>query len=215
MKLSVFSFQDDCVSDSFNVSTKVFDVVFNVNLVQQVLHASICSTKIGTKAQKTRSEVRGGGVKPWKQKNTGRARAGTIRSPLWRGGGQIFAARSPQTKYVKRLKINKKMRKTALRCIFSEILRLGRLFVCEDINIKDGKTQSFLKILSKDFQVDGGIYILDNTQNIFLRQATLNLYNVYIGSTHCISIINLLKCKSIILTRGFLEEIERFLQCDV
>lgn len=215
MRLSVYSFKDVSVLDSFVVSEKVFGVVFNTALVQQVLHASLVNMKVGIKAQKTRSEVRGGGVKPWKQKSTGRARAGTIRSPLWRGGGKVFAARATKALYIKKTKINKKMRKAALRCIFSEILRLGRLLVYEDVDVDNGKTKNFLTTLAKNFNLSNGVYILDNKYNELLRQATLNLSNVHIGSVKCISIVKLLKCRFIVVSRGFLQDIERFLQCNV
>src|SRR3984957_12708059 len=121
----------------------VFACKFNEPLVHQVVTAYLAAGGAGTQAQKTRSEVRGGGAKPWRQKGTGRARAGTIRSPLWRKGGVVFAAK-PRS-YDK--KVNKKMFKGALRSIFSELIRQERLLIVDKIQIDTPKTKAFLKKL--------------------------------------------------------------------
>ena len=105
------------------LSDKVFGCDFNEALIHQIVVAQMAAGRAGTKAQKTRAEVRGGGAKPWKQKGTGRARAGTIRSPIWRKGGVVFAAKPRCYKQ----KVNKKMYRGALRSIYSELIRQDRL----------------------------------------------------------------------------------------
>ena len=118
------------------VSDSAFGAAFNPSLVHQVVTAYLAGARAGTKAQKTRSEVSGGGSKPWRQKGTGRARAGTIRSPIWRGGGITFAAR-PRS-YVQ--KVNRKMYRAALRAICSELARQERLVVVDEFDLEAPKT---------------------------------------------------------------------------
>ncbi len=119
---------------------------FNEALVHQVVTAYLAGGRAGTSAQKTRREVRGGGAKPWRQKGTGRARAGTIRSPIWRGGGKVFAA-VPQD-YSQ--KVNRKMYRGAMQSILSELLRQNRLIVVENFAVSGPKTRDLLAKL-KDF----------------------------------------------------------------
>lgn len=121
---------------SIAVSDRAFAAEFNPSLVHQVVTAYLAGARAGTKAQKTRSDVSGGGSKPWRQKGTGRARAGTIRSPLWRGGGVTFAAR-PRS-YVQ--KVNRKMYRAALRAIVSELARQERLVVVDEFVMDVPKT---------------------------------------------------------------------------
>ena len=126
MKLKIEK-SDKKKSGTISVADSVFAAEFNESLVHQVLVSYMAGSRSGTKSQKSRSEVRGGGRKPWRQKGTGRARAGTIRSPLWRGGGVTFAAKSRD--YSK--KVNRKMFRGAMRSIFSELIRQKR-FICVD-----------------------------------------------------------------------------------
>ncbi|MBP9764066.1 MAG: 50S ribosomal protein L4 [Gammaproteobacteria bacterium] len=125
---------------ALEVSAITFGRDFNEALVHQVVTAYLAGARSGTRAQKTRAEVRGGGAKPWRQKGTGRARAGTIRSPLWRGGGRIFAAK-PQDHSQK---INKKMYRGAMQAILSELVRQDRLLVVDAIEISQPKTRDLL-----------------------------------------------------------------------
>ena len=119
-----------------DVADAVFGVDFNESLVHQAVVAYMAGSRSGTKAQRSRSEVRGGGKKPWRQKGTGRARAGTIRSPIWRGGGVTFAAKPRSHKQ----KLNKKMYKGAMRSILSELARQDRLIVIDKLEPKEPKT---------------------------------------------------------------------------
>jgi large subunit ribosomal protein L4 len=130
-------------SEALDVSDEVFGREFNEPLVHQLVVAYLAAGRSGTKGQKTRAEVSGGGKKPWKQKGSGRARAGTTRSPLWRTGGVTFAAsnRSYQQK------LNKKMYRAGMRSILSELLRQGRIVVADDIVPAEAKTKALLSRL--------------------------------------------------------------------
>ena len=129
------------------VSEKIFGVEINKDLIAQLIKIYIENSHPGTKAQKNRSAVRGGGKKPWRQKGTGRARAGTSRSPLWRGGGVVFPA---STKSAKPKKLNKKMYKSAMRSIFSSLAKENRVFLSDQINIENPKTKDFVDFLKKN-----------------------------------------------------------------
>lgn len=124
-------------AQAIDVCERTFGGEFNETLVHQAVVAYMAGGRQGSKKQKTRSEVSGGGIKPWRQKGTGRARAGTIRSPIWRGGGTTFAAR-PQDHSQK---LNKKMYRAAMRSILSELLRQDRLVVVEDFSVDAPKTK--------------------------------------------------------------------------
>jgi large subunit ribosomal protein L4 len=143
MTLQVPSASDNDSAQSVNVSESVFGKEYNEALVHQVVTGYLAGARAGTKAQKTRSEVRGGGRKPWRQKGTGNARAGTIRSPIWRSGGVTFAAK-PQSHVQK---VNKKMYRGAVSSILSELLRQNRLVVANDIVPADSKTKQLLEKL--------------------------------------------------------------------
>jgi len=130
---------------SLNVDEAVFAKDFNETLVHQAVVAYMAGGRSGTKAQKTRSEVSGGGIKPWRQKGTGRARAGTSRSPIWRSGGVTFAAKPRDFSK----KLNKKMYRAAIRSIFSELVRQDRLVVVDDFSMEDAKTKSMVSKLSQ------------------------------------------------------------------
>src|SRR5262245_12886874 len=123
---------------SVEVSEAAFAREYNEALVHQVVVAHMAGARQGSRAQKTRAEVRGGGRKPWRQKGTGRARAGSIRSPLWRGGGKVFAAR-PQDHAQK---VNRKMYRGAMRCILSELIRQDRLVICESFALDLPRTKT-------------------------------------------------------------------------
>lgn len=130
---------------NIQVSDEIFARDYNEHLVHQVVVAHMAAGRAGTRAHKTRAEVSGGGIKPWRQKGTGRARAGTTRSPIWRGGGKTFAS-VPQDFSQK---VNKKMRKAALRAILSELARQERLVVVENFGVEGPKTKQLLQKLSQ------------------------------------------------------------------
>ena len=132
-------------SGTVDVAESAFGAEFNEALVHQVVTAFLAGARAGTKAQKNRSQVAGGGAKPWRQKGTGRARAGTIRSPIWVGGGRTFAAQPRDYSQ----KVNKKMYRAALRSVFSELVRQDRLIITDSITMEAPKTKELAAKLKK------------------------------------------------------------------
>ena len=135
MQVSVVSRADD--SGSVELADRTFAADYNEALVHQVVSAYLAGRRRGTKSQKSRAAVRGGGAKPWRQKGLGRARAGSIRSPIWRGGGATFAAKPRSYEQ----KVNRKMYRGAMRSILSELIRAGRIVVVEDFTLEQPKTK--------------------------------------------------------------------------
>lgn len=191
------------------LADEVFACEFNESLIHQVVTAYMAASRAGTAAQKTRAEVSGGGSKPFKQKGTGRARAGTIRSPIWRKGGVVFAAKPRCYKQ----KVNKKMYKGALRSIFSELIRQDRLIVTDAFSVDAPKTQALVKKL-KDMKVDGDVLIVSDTvdQNLFL--AARNLYHVDVRdtATSASDPVSLVRADKVIVTEAAIKEIEGLLK---
>ncbi len=185
------------------VSEKIFGVEINKDLIAQLIKIYIENSHPGTKAQKNRSAVRGGGKKPWRQKGTGRARAGTSRSPLWRGGGVVFPA---STKSAKPKKLNKKMYKSAMRSIFSSLAKENRVFLSDQINIENPKTKDFVEFLKKN-ELNEGLFIVDEISNN-LSLASRNLPNVNVTNLNTLNPINLLKFNSVVIAENCLNLIE-------
>ncbi|MDA9725008.1 50S ribosomal protein L4 [Gammaproteobacteria bacterium] len=185
------------------VSEKIFGVEINKDLIAQLIKIYIENSHPGTKAQKNRSAVRGGGKKPWRQKGTGRARAGTSRSPLWRGGGVVFPA---STKSAKPKKLNKKMYKSAMCSIFSSLAKENRVFLSDQINIENPKTKDFVDFLKKN-ELKEGLFIVDEISNN-LSLASRNLPNVNVTNLNTLNPINLLKFNSVVIAENCLSLIE-------
>lgn len=198
------NFKDD--SGKVSVSDDVFDVAFNEPLVHQVVISYLASGRMGTKAQKTRSEVSGGGRKPWKQKGSGRARVGTIRSPLWRGGGVAFAAK-PRT-FMK--KVNRKMYRSALRGIFSELLRQKRLHVVEDLKITSSKTKDFISNMDM-LGLKNSFLIITDSLNEHLFLASRNVPGVGVVDVEGLTPVSLLQYEEIIVDKVAIEKINGWL----
>ena len=187
---------------SIEVSDSTFSAPFNEALVHQVVNAVLSGARSGTKAQKNRSQVSGGGAKPWRQKGTGRARAGTIRSPIWVGGGRAFAARPRDFSQ----KVNKKMYRAAMRSILSELLREDRLVVLDKFDIKQPKTKEFEK-LAKKLKVDSALIVNDKfDENLFL--SSRNLKNMEYSDVSSINPISLMKYEKVIINVESLKIIE-------
>lgn len=186
-------------------SDAVFGSAFNEALVHQVVTAFMAGARAGTRAQKTRSEVRGGGQKPWRQKGTGRARAGTARSPLWRGGGVTFAAR-PQD-YTQ--KVNKKMYRGALRAILSELVRLDRLIVVDDFKVDMPKTKQLAEKL-KSLNLNDVLIVTDEVdENLYL--AARNMYKVGVCDVAAVDPVSLIGFESVLMTVGAVRRFEEWL----
>lgn len=189
------------------VSEVVFGARFNEPLVHQVVTAYMAGGRAGTAAQKTRSEVSGGGIKPWRQKGSGRARAGTIRSPLWRKGGIVFAAKPRSYEQ----KINKKMYRGALRSILSELVRLDRLVVVESFEVDSPKTKNLLDKL-KTLDVDQNALIITEAveENIYL--ASRNIPLVDVCDVAAVNPVSLVGTDKIIVTAAALKQFEELLK---
>jgi large subunit ribosomal protein L4 len=189
-------------SGSVDVADSAFDVAFNEPLIHQVVSAFLAGGRAGTKAQKNRSQVRGGGAKPWAQKGTGRARAGTIRSPIWAGGGRTFAARPRDFSQ----KVNRKMYRAALRSLFSELVRQDRLVVTESIEMKAPKTKEMAALL-KSNGVDNVLIVNEAfDEKVFL--SARNLPNVGICDAGSIDPVVLLRFDKVLITLPALKLIE-------
>ena len=187
---------------SIEVSDNTFSAPFNEALVHQVVNAVLSGARSGTKAQKNRSQVSGGGAKPWRQKGTGRARAGTIRSPIWVGGGRAFAARPRDFSQ----KVNKKMFKAAMRSVLSELLREDRLVVLDKFDIKQPKTKEFKKLIEK-LRVDSALIVNDKfDENLFL--SSRNLKNMEYSDVSSINPLSLIKYEKVIMNVESLKAIE-------
>ena len=192
-------------NQDINISENAFSKDFNEALVHQAVVSFLSGSRQGTSKQKTRSEVRGGGKKPYSQKGTGRARAGTIRSPLWRGGGITFAA-TPRD-YSK--KINKKMYRAAIRSIFSELLRQGRLVAIEKPVLEKPKTKEIANFL-KEFSLSKVLIITDELDvNLYL--SARNIPNVDIITVREINPVNLLKAQKVAVTADAFKKIEEWI----
>lgn len=190
---------------SVEVSEVSFGKEFNEALVHQVVTAYLAGGRQGTRAQKTRSDVSGGGRKPWRQKGTGRARAGTIRSPIWRSGGVTFAAR-PQDHSQK---VNKKMYRAAIRCIFSELVRQERLVVVEELSLEAPKTKMMAAKL-KELELENVLMISEEVdQNLYL--ASRNLPHVDVRDVAAIDPVSLIGFEKVLVTVPALKKIEEML----
>ena len=187
---------------SVDVSDVAFGAEFNQSLVHQAVTAYMAAARSGTKAQKNRSDVRGGGAKPFRQKGTGRARAGTSRSPIWRGGGVTFAAR-PRS-YVQ--KLNKKMYRAAMRSIFSELVRQERLVVVEDFTLESHKTKALAARLG-EMELSDVLVITAEAQET-LELAARNLPWVGVLTQDRINPVSLVAFDKVLVTSAALKAIE-------
>jgi len=191
---------------AINVSEATFaKEFFQKHWCIRLVTAYLAGGRSGTKAQKTRSDVSGGGRKPWRQKGTGRARAGTIRSPLWRGGGRTFAAR-PQDHSQK---VNRKMYRGALQAILSELLRQERLVVVDSLTLSEPKTAALLTMLSGQSFKEGLIVTQEVDENLYL--AARNVPNVYALDVASLDPVSLVAADKVIMTVDAVKRIEEWL----
>jgi large subunit ribosomal protein L4 len=190
---------------TLSVSDANFDREYNEDLVHQVVTSYLAGARQGTRAQKNRSDVSGGGKKPWRQKGTGRARAGTIRSPIWRSGGVTFAAR-PQDHSVK---VNRKMYRAALKTIMSELARQGRLVVVESLDVDEPKTKLLVRQLAS-YGLGNALLVADEvSENLYL--ASRNLQKVDVRDVPGIDPVSLLAHDKVVVTVEAVKKIEEML----
>ncbi len=187
------------------VSEATFGRDFSEALVHQVVTAYLAGARSGTKAQKNRSDVAGGGRKPWRQKGTGRARAGTIRSPLWRGGGVTFAAVPKDHAQ----KVNRKMYRGAVQAILSELVRQDRLIIVDSLELDQPKTKELIeKLAALEFN-KGLIVTNEMNENLFL--ASRNLPGVYVLDVSGMDPVSLVGAEKVIITVEAVEKIQEWL----
>ncbi len=187
---------------SVDVLDTAFGVAYNEALVHQVVTAYLAGARAGTKAQKNRAAVRGGGTKPWRQKGTGRARAGTIRSPIWVGGGRTFAAKPRRFDQ----KVNKKMYRAALRSVLSELIRQDRLVVVDELVLEAPKTR-LLAARLKELGVDS-VLIMNEAFDESLFLAARNLPQVGICDVAAMDPVVLMRFDKVLVTLAALKMIE-------
>ena len=187
------------------VSDRNFAREYNEALVHQVVTAYLSGARQGTRSQKTRSEVAGGGKKPWRQKGTGRARAGTIRSPIWRSGGVTFAAK-PQDHSQK---VNRKMYRAAMRSILSELARTDRLMIVEALDVEQPKTRLLVETL-EGYGVDNVLIVADNVdKNLYL--ASRNLHKVDVRDVEGADPVSLIAYDKVMITVDAVKKFEEAL----
>lgn len=184
------------------VADSVFGVTYNEGLVHQIVTAYLAAARSGTAAQKTRSEVRGGGAKPWRQKGTGRARAGTSRSPIWTGGGVTFAAKTRDYSQ----KVNKKMYRGAIRSILSHAASEGRLIVVESLELSEAKTKA-MKAKMAELGVEKVLFLMDDvSESVYL--ASRNIPYVQVLDVEGVDPVSLVRFPNIVATEAAIKQLE-------
>lgn len=189
-----------------NLNPKIFSCDYREGLIHQIVVQFMNNARSGNSAQKTRAEVRGGGKKPWRQKGTGRARAGTIRSPLWRSGGVTFASKKRDYQQ----KINKKMYRYALRSLVAELYRQGNLSVLSNFECDSHRTKEFLKKM-ESFECNSALIVMDVVgENEYL--ATRNLYHFDVCDVETVDPVRLLQFEHVLITKTAIQHLEERLQ---
>jgi len=202
MELQLITATGKASKKTVEVSDANFAREFNETLVHQAVTAYMAGGRSGTRAQKTRSEVRGGGKKPWNQKGTGRARAGTIRSPIWRSGGVTFAAKPKDWTQ----KLNKKMYRAAIRSILSELVRQERLIVIEDLGIDTPKTKELVSKLTALGADNVNIVTHDLNEGLFL--SARNLHKVGVCDVDYVDPVGLVRFDKVLMTVAAVKKLE-------
>lgn len=205
MELKLTTATGKASTKSIEVSDANFSREFNEALVHQAVTGYLAGARSGTRAQKTRSDVRGGGKKPWKQKGTGRARSGTIRSPIWRSGGVTFAARPKDWSQ----KLNRKMYRAAIQSILSELVRKERLVVVDSFAVDAPKTKDMVERLGKLGTSNVMIVTEDMSDNLFL--STRNLHHVGVCDANNVDPVSLIRFEKVIMTADAVKKIEETL----
>lgn len=206
MKVKLVDAVDKNGSGTLELADATFGAAFNEPLVHQVVTAYLAGARAGTKAQKTRSEVSGSGKKPWKQKGTGRARVGSIRSPIWVGGGRTFAARPRSFEQ----KVNRKMYRSAMRSVLSELLRQERLIVTPELGVSAAKTKELREKLEKLGFTKG--LLIAEAFDMKLWLAARNLPNVDVLEAQLIDPASLVGADKIVVSAAALKIIEERLK---
>jgi len=191
---------------ALDVADRAFAREFNDSLVHQAVTAYLAGGRAGTRAQKTRTQVRGGGAKPWRQKGTGRARAGSVRSPLWKGGGKIFAARPQDFSQ----KLNKKMYRAAISSILSELVRQDRLVVLEQLSLEQPKTRELARRLEA-YDEGGSVLVVTDELDRNLELAARNLPEVAVARARHVDPVSLVRFEKVVVTSAAVRTLEEWL----
>lgn len=205
MELGLTTATGKASKKTVEVSDVVFGAEFNEPLVHQAVTAYLAGARAGTRAQKSRSEVRGGGKKPWRQKGTGRARSGTIRSPIWTGGGKTFAAKPQDWSQ----KLNRKMYRAAMRSILSELVRQDRLVVVDDMKMDAPKTKELVEKLN-GLGLDS-VMIVTHEMNDALFLSARNLHKVGLCEVGYVDPVNLVGHEKVLITAAAIEKLQEVL----
>lgn len=206
MQLNLINANGQASAGTVEVSENTFGAPFNEALIHQVVTAYLAGARQGTRAQKNREAVRGGGAKPWRQKGTGRARAGSIRSPLWRGGGKIHPS-MPDENFTQ--KVNRKMYRGALRSIFGELVRQERLVVVEQFAVDAPKTKGLVEKL-KGLGLENVLIVSDQVDdNLYL--SARNLANVEVLGARQLDPVSLVRFEKVLITVSAVKQVEEML----
>ena len=192
-------------SGSVSVAENVFGVEFNESLVHQVVTAYMNGARSGTKGQKNRAAVSGGGAKPWNQKGSGRARAGTSRSPIWVGGGRAFAGHNRDFSQ----KVNRKMYRGAMRSIISELGRTGRLVIVDEFKVDAPKTKEFKAKLA-NLSIEDVLVVTEGFDE-YLYLSARNLYHADVCDVASLDPVSLIGFKNVVMTQGAVRQLEESL----
>ena len=206
MELEVLN-QNGSGDSKVSLAENVFNQEFNQDLVHQLVNTYIHNSHQRTKGQKNRSAVRGGGKKPWKQKGTGRARAGTIRSPIWRGGGMTFAH---TYRDIKPKKINKKMYRSAMRSIWSKLAEENRLVAVNDLQIDEPIKSSQVKTILSDLGLNTALIVL-SSNNYNLNKASKNLTQCKVQTISSLDPSALIQAEKVLVTSATLDKLTEVL----
>ena len=199
--------QEGSIVKDLELNDEIFGVEANMQVVYDVVNAERAAMRQGTHDTKGRTEVSGGGRKPWRQKGTGRARQGTIRAPQWRGGGIVFGP-TPRSYAVK---CNKKAVKLAKKCLLSNKLALNKLVVVDEINMEGFKTKDFAKILG-NLNASGKIVVALDSENTNVTIASNNIPNVYVQNYSHLSVYDMINADMYILTEATVKKYEEELK---
>lgn len=202
MDIATIGFGGAGAGGTVQVSEETFGCAFNETLVHQVVTAYLAGARAGTRAQKTRAEVSGGGAKPWRQKGSGRARAGSIRSPLWRTGGVTFAAQPRDYSQ----KVNRKMYRAAMRSILSELLRQERLLVVDGLGVEEPRTRLLVARL-KELGIESALIVTEEFDGT-LALAARNLHTVELVDAASVDPVSLVRYEKVLATPGALKRLE-------
>lgn len=202
--LSVYDIEKSKVSE-LEVSDSVFEAPIKEHLIYEVVRMQMASRRKGTASTKGRSDVRGGGRKPWRQKGTGRARVGTIRSPIWRGGGIVFGPKPRDYSY----KIPKKARKAALRSVLSLKVKEDKLLILRDFPMEEIKTKKFKEILDR-FELKSVLFVLDKPDPT-LEKSSRNIRDIKMMRSEGVNVYDLLRYDNLVMLEPSVKMIERAL----